>query len=116
MQKEMTCIVCPIGCQLKITERDGQYIVTGNKCPRGKEYAITEVTAPKRTVTSTVKITGAIYPVIPVKTAGEVPKEKIFDVMQALASVTLQAPIKCGDIVICNVAGTDVDVITTRDL
>jgi CxxC motif-containing protein len=116
MRKEMTCIACPIGCKLCIREKNGQYLVTGNRCPRGEKYAIAEITAPKRKITSTVKITGAKYSVIPVKTEHAIPKDKIFEVMQALSSVTLCAPVKRGDVVIANVANTGVDIIATRDL
>ena len=47
--KELTCIGCPRGCTLKI-ERDGDgWSVTGNTCPRGREFAVSEMTAPRRT-------------------------------------------------------------------
>ena len=35
--KQLVCIGCPRGCRLTIDEKDGEYIVTGNTCPRGKE-------------------------------------------------------------------------------
>ena len=89
-------------------------MVTGNKCPRGKKYAAEEMTAPKRMVTSTVKITGGLYPVIPVKTEQPVPKEKIFTIMNILASVRIVSPIRMGDIVVENVADTGVNVVATK--
>ena len=49
--KEFICIECPKGCRLTIDENLN---VTGNTCLRGKQYAINEVTCPKRIVTSTV--------------------------------------------------------------
>jgi CxxC motif-containing protein len=44
-----------MGCHLKVDETNG-YSVTGNTCPRGAEYGYEEATAPKRMVTSTVRI------------------------------------------------------------
>ena len=112
---EMTCICCPIGCSLRVEKTDGTYIVTGNKCPRGKKYAVEEMIAPKRIICSTVAISGAAYPVIPVKTAEAIDKEKIFAVMQQLSNISIKAPVKVGDIVLKNVAETGVDIVATKN-
>ena len=113
--KNITCICCPIGCDLKIDQAGDEFVVTGNKCPRGKKYVIEESTAPKRVVTSTVKIIGGSYPVISVKTAQAIPKEKIFTIIDILANVAITAPVRVGDIVIKNIADTGVDVVATRN-
>lgn len=112
---EMTCTCCPIGCTLNITKQQNEFVVTGNKCPRGKKYAIEEMTVPKRTVTSTVKIVGGLYPVISVKTSEPIPKEKIFPIMEILSDVEIVAPVHIGDVVVKNIAGTGVDVVATRN-
>ncbi len=110
---ELICIVCPKGCQLKV-ETDGT--VTGHSCPRGEEYGKLEMTAPTRTVTSTVRINGASVPRCPVKTDKAVPKNKIFDVMRCLDEITLQAPVALGSVVIENVCGLGANIVTTRHL
>ena len=114
--KQLVCIGCPRGCRLTIDEKDGEYIVTGNTCPRGKEFAISEMTAPKRTICSTVKTVFPDVPVLPVRVSGDIPKEKIFDVMREINAVTLKERIGRGDAVIKNVLGLGVDVIATSDL
>ena len=76
------CIVCPKGCRLTVDENT--LAVTGNGCPRGAEYGKNELTHPVRVVTSTVRVEGADICRCPVKTAGSVPKEKMFAVMDAL--------------------------------
>ena len=98
--KELICIECPKGCQLKI---DDELNVTGNTCPRGKVYAVNEMTCPKRIVTSTVVINSKIVKRLPVMTEHEIPKEKMFDIVKALDNVRLVAPVKCSDVVIENV-------------
>ena len=114
--KELTCIGCPRGCTLKI-ERDGDgWSVTGNTCPRGDAYARKECTHPARTVTGTVRGTGGLLPVVSVRTAGEVPKERVLDVARALCRVHLTAPVQAGDMVIPDVLGTGVDVVATRSV
>ena len=56
MKRELTCIVCPIGCQLSVTLENGVVTeVIGNTCPRGKQYAIDECTNPVRTITTTAR-------------------------------------------------------------
>ena len=114
--KQLVCIGCPRGCRLTVEEKDGEYIVTGNTCPRGKAFAISEMTAPKRTICSTVKTVFSGCPVLPVRVSDDIPKEKIFDVMREINAVTLRERIGRGDVVIENVLGLGVDVISTSDL
>ena len=115
--RELTCIGCPLGCTITVT-MDGSTVtaVTGNTCPRGKEFAISEMTAPKRTICSTVKTVFSDVPVLPVRVSDDIPKEKIFDVMREINAVTLKERIGRGDAVIKNVLGLGVDVIATSDL
>jgi CxxC motif-containing protein len=114
--KELTCICCPIGCSITV-EMDGKEVksVSGNNCPRGDAYARKELTAPSRIVTSTVKVTGGDRPVVSVKTASDVPKEKIMDVIREISKVELQAPVHIGDVVVSHVAGTDADIVATAE-
>lgn len=111
--KELICIVCPRGCHLQV---DDDMNVTGNTCPRGKVYAIQELTNPTRVVTSTVVINSSIIKRLPVKTDKPISKELMFDLMKELDKVRICAPIKIGDVVIKNVLGTDVNVIATRSI
>lgn len=114
MEKEMICIVCPVGCHIKVNTED--YKVTGNACPRGAVYGKEEMTAPKRVVTSTVKIKNALDARCPVKTKQAIPKELNFKLMEELKNIELTAPVKRGDIIIANVFGTGVDVVVTKDM
>lgn len=54
--RELTCIGCPLGCQLTVTMGNDEIKVEGNTCPRGEAYAKKEVTNPTRIVTSTVRV------------------------------------------------------------
>ncbi|MCI2048937.1 MAG: DUF1667 domain-containing protein [Lachnospiraceae bacterium] len=113
---ELTCIRCPIGCQITVTQDDDGKVteIKGNSCPRGYEYAGSEVTNPVRTVTSTVHVEGGVLPVTSVKTKGDIPKGRIFDCMQAINAASVKAPAAIGDVVIRDVCGLGVDVIVTR--
>ena len=117
MIKELTCINCPMGCLVTVT-MDGDEItdISGYTCPRGKTYAEKEVTNPTRVVTSTVKVVGGKRERVACKTAEDIPKDKIMDVMRAINAAEVQAPVVIGEVLIANVADTGVDVVATRDL
>ena len=114
MIKEFVCICCPVGCRLSVTldEAGAVQDVTGNTCNRGKEYAISEVTAPTRMITTTVRTADGIS--VPVKTEKPVPKEMIFKCMEQIKENIAALPIKVGDVVVSDVAGTGVNVVATR--
>ena len=114
--KELICINCPMGCPLTVTLEDGEVTkVEGNTCPRGDSYGRKEVTNPTRIVTSSVPVVGSSKErMVSVKTAHDIPKGKIFDVVQALIGIKAQAPVEIGDVILADVAGTGVDVIATK--
>lgn len=114
MVKELICISCPMGCHLKV-DVDNK-TVTGNTCKRGEIYGLNEVTNPVRVVTSTIKVNGGELPVVPVKTAGAIPKKLNFECMKVINETTVNAPIKMGDILIKDVLGTGIDVVASRDI
>lgn len=112
--RELTCINCPMGCLLTATLEEGKVTkVEGQTCKRGETYAHTEITAPVRTVTSTVPLIGGHSAMLSVKTAAPVPKSEVFHVLQCLKEVTAAAPVKIGDVILANVAGLGVDIIAT---
>ena len=118
-QRNLTCIRCPIGCQIQV-ELEGKEVlsVKGNSCPRGEAYARKEMTDPTRIVTSTVRVHGSRSGsvTVPCKTAGDVPKGSIFAVMKAMTGVSVSAPVHIGDVVVVNAAGTGVDVVATKEV
>ena len=113
----LICIGCPLGCPLTV-EMEGKEVksVSGNTCPRGDAYAKKELTNPTRIVTSTVRVAGGKLAMVSVKTQSDIPKDKIFDCVKALKDVELTAPVKIGDVVVENVAGTGVSVIATKNV
>ncbi len=115
MIKELTCICCPMGCRLSVeTEGDEIISVSGNTCQRGHDYAISELTAPSRMVTTTVRTSEGVS--IPVKTKSPIPKEKIFECMDEIKKAEVHTPVRTGDIIIEGTAGTDIPVVATRTI
>lgn len=105
----MTCIMCPMGCQLVVDSTGKELKVTGNTCIRGENYAKEEMTSPKRIVTALVK---TIDGVLPVKTTKPIPKSMIFDVVNEINKLTLKKG-KLGDVIIKNVLSLDADIVIT---
>lgn len=116
MEKDLVCIVCPNGCTLHAVENGGEITVTGNRCPKGEAYAKAELTNPVRTLTTSVATCFSARPVLPVRTSGAIPKEKLKQAMQAINALVLDHPISCGDIIQKNFLGFGVDLIATDDL
>lgn len=114
---ELTCIGCPLGCPLTVSLEGNEVTdVKGNTCPKGEAYAKKEVTNPTRIVTSTVRVSGGSCPMVSVKTASDIPKDKIFECVEALKDIIVPAPVKIGDVILKDVAGTGVDVIAARNV
>jgi CxxC motif-containing protein len=98
---------------------DGEILlVTGNTCPRGESYARKEVTAPTRIVTSSVRVYGSRSGerMVSLKTASDIPKDRIMDVIRDLRGVAVPAPVRIGDVLFKDVAGTGVDMIATKNV
>ncbi len=113
MKRELTCIVCPIGCALTVELDGGKVVsVSGNTCPRGKAYAVDECIAPKRTLTTTVRCEGG--ELLCVKTATPIPKEKVHDAMKIINNAHPHLPISIGDVIIEDVYGSK--VVATKNL
>lgn len=113
---DLVCIVCPRSCTMKVSCHDGDITVTGNHCKRGFQFAIDEMTAPKRTICSTVRTVFPQASVLPVRVSKEIPKERIFDVMKELAGIIVDKPLDKGDIVVENILSLGVDIIATSNI
>ena len=96
-KRELTCIVCPVGCRVTVEIEGEEMRVSGNRCKRGEAYCRQEVSCPVRTVTSLVAVSGSEHPLCPVKTSRAIPRAKI----------------AVGDILVANIAGTGADLVAT---
>jgi CxxC motif-containing protein len=112
---ELVCIVCPAGCRLQVDPANN-HAVTGNSCKRGEGYGRQEIASPARVITSTVCISGAELPRLPVKTDRPIPKEKISDAMEMLDGLEVQAPVQSGGIIVKDICDTGAHFVATRSL
>lgn len=114
--RTLTCIRCPRGCQITATMQGGEVEgIAGNSCKRGEAYAKAELTNPVRTVTTTVPVVGSpSEKMVSVKTSTDVPKAKVMDVMREVMHIVAHAPVRIGDVICANIAGTGADLIATK--
>ena len=117
MKKEITCTVCPMGCLITVEgEGDSITSIEGYTCPRGEQYGRTEFLHPVRILTSTVRTCSEKEPLLPVRSASPVPKEKLMDCMAEIRKVMLDRSVKVYDVIIPDICGTGIDIVASKDM
>lgn len=117
MTKEIICTVCPTGCTIHV-EGENRKIkqIEDFSCPRGKVYAENEFISPVRILTSTAKVKDAKTPLVAVRSKTPVPKDKLFDCMEEIRKLNLDAPVNRGDVLIADVCRTGVDIVASGEV
>lgn len=114
---EFTCINCPMSCRLELIEEDGEVLeVKGAECRQGEKYALTEFKDPRRMVTTTVLARGGTLPLLPVRSTETIPRNMVPEAVAALAPLSVEAPVKEGQVIVADILGTGVDIVAGRDL
>ena len=117
MNRTMTCILCPNGCEMTIEYKEKELLsVCGNRCPKGASYAEQEIKNPMRNIASSVLVKGGDLPLCSVRLSATIPREKIPEVMEEIRRITVSAPVSIGDVLAPNVLGLGSDVIATRNI
>lgn len=117
MIKVYTCIVCPNGCEIEVDLNDKNINkIEGALCKKGKEYVTQELTNPQRNIATSVKVLNGNLELVSVRLNSNIPKDKIFDVMEEIKKIEVEAPIKIGDIIEKNILNLNVDLIATRNI
>ena len=116
-KRHFTCVTCPVGCEVDAELRDGEVVsMEGNLCAKGEEFVLQELKEPMRILTTTVRIKGAKWPVLPVRTDRAIPKRLFLQLMRELNSVELRAPVKMAATVLRDVDGTGANIVATRSM
>jgi len=116
-EKEITCIVCPIGCKILVRTDGTRFeLLDGNKCKKGIDYARNESLDPRRMLTSSVLVKNGEWPLVSVKSSQPVPKDKVFSVLKEIKRTTVNAPVKSGQTIIKNVSNSKIDIVATKSI
>jgi CxxC motif-containing protein len=115
-ETKIICVACPKGCRLRINRQGETIVVSEQGCKRGEQYAIQELTDPRRMVATTVRIQSHLHPLLPVYTSAPISKAKIQPLLITLRKINLTVPVKMGQVVIKDALGTGIDVLASRDI
>lgn len=116
-KRNLTCIVCPLGCSLEVAIENSQVVkVEGNSCRRGIAYAESECTNPTRILTTTIRVKNGKWPLVSVKSDQPLPKGLLLDCMQIINQTQVNAPVKIGDVLVKDILGTGVNIVATRNV
>lgn len=117
MTNILVCTICPIACKISVSEQcQENYEVTGNKCEKGKSFALQEIKNPLRIFTTTINIKGGNIKRLPVRSKEPVPKNIITELTKPIREVQINAPVKRGDIIIENILDSGVDIVASRSV
>ena len=114
-EENITCILCPIGCEITIDKKKLS-IIKGAKCKKGIKYSKNEITNPTRIITTSILVKNGNLPLVSVKTSKPIPKNKIEKIIEIIKAKSVYAPINIGDIIIKNILETGSDIIATRSI
>lgn len=115
--ERIVCVLCPMGCKIKYNMVDGKLVsVEGNRCPRGLSYLEDELREPKRIVPTSVKVINGELPLVSVKTSKPIPKKLIFQFMELVKKIQVEAPVRVGQVILKNVLDTGADLVATRSV
>lgn len=111
---EIICTVCPLGCKMRVNKK-GDFVEVKGGCSRGKDYAKQEIRDPRRVVATTVAVRQGALKRVPVRTSCPFPKKKIFQLMQVIDRLEVEAPLRSGEVILQDVAGEKgINLLATR--
>jgi len=117
MKREFTCIICPNGCRIS-AEYEGTNIknITGDECPKGKDYVKNEITNPLRVFTGSVLVENGDFSLVSVKTHVPILKKYLKKIGEITRRIKVDAPVEIGRVVASNLLGENIDLVATRKI
>ncbi|MBN1351673.1 DUF1667 domain-containing protein [candidate division KSB1 bacterium] len=114
MTEILTCIMCPLGCEMTVETNDDLVTVTGNQCEKGEVFAQEEVLHPIRNLATSVPIAGKHFKMLSVRLSDRVPRHLLKEIIAEIAKLRPGPPVKRGQVLISNVLKSGANVIATR--
>ena len=112
----VSCVLCPSSCLVRVYSSGGEVRTEGAQCPRGTRYAVREVTDPRRTFTSTVRVVGGEIPVCSVRTTKPIRKDDWRKARGLIEGISVDAPVECGLAVIEGFLEPGIDLVATKSV
>jgi|GEM_PF-16240 len=114
--KEITCIICPVGCQT-VVEMEGDQVkeIKGASCTRGFEFIRQEAVCPVRILFTVVPIEGSSsVKVLPVRSDKPIAKGLLDEAYRQLAFCKAKVPIQAGDVIVRDFLRQGVNIVASR--
>jgi CxxC motif-containing protein len=116
-QREFICVTCPVGCTIEAIVEGGELMGTkGQACARGQAFVREELSDPRRTLTTTVRVRGGEWPLVPVRSAAPLPKGLVLQVAARLRQVEVAAPVAERQVILPDALGTGIDIVASREV
>ena len=112
MSESIVCTGCPVGCLLCVSIDGDSVSVEGNRCPRGYDIALAEITGGRWVFTSIVAVEGG--GVVPVRATAPIPISESRVILEKLKTIRVLGNARKGDIVLKDVL-PGVDIVLERD-
>jgi CxxC motif-containing protein len=109
------CVRCPRGCEIGFELDASGHVasVAGNFCKLGKAHVEMELVDPRRTLTTTVRVSGGVHALVPVWTEEPLSKTRVLELADLLRAKVLEAPVALGDVVMEDALGLGIRVVTS---
>ena len=115
-KRNIICIECPQGCHITLDMEENKVMkISGNKCPKGEKYALSEVKNPTRVLTTSVAVEGMPFKMLAVKTDKPIPKGELVRAMSEVKKIRLKKPVSVGGIVLSNFVQPGTNLVATRE-
>ena len=113
-ERTVTCTVCPLGCSVRVRLHDGVPVgFEGHQCKRGEAHARDEILDPRRLLTTTVRVRGSATRLVPARTSGPVPRERMMAIMSIVRTLVADTPVRPGQVLLADLLGTGIDLVAT---
>lgn len=113
--KTINCIICPKSCRIQV--KTGKKLqVTGHECSRGKKYAISEITDPRRIFTSTAAVRNGEIKLVPVRSSKPIRKAEWKSGRDIIRGLSIEAPIGFGKVLMKDFTEEGIKLVAAREI
>ncbi len=116
MTQELICIICPKSCRIEVEIAKGIKEASGGDCPKGKKYAIAELTDPRRIFTTTIVVEKGEIDIVPVRSSEPIKKDQWKKAKRIADGITAKAPVRFGQVLVEDFLERGIKLVSTREI
>lgn len=116
MTQEIICTVCPKSCRIEVKAVKSKKEASGGDCAKGKNYAIVELTDPRRIFTTTAAVEKGELEVVPVRSSGPIKRNEWKKAKMIASGIIVKAPVKFGQVLAEDFLEKGIKLVATREI